>query len=286
MQNAPDYHDRILSKIDQDLQDSDNAISDLKESTKDQIHGTTMDYGRSRWDYEVHRGLERGRYHYDSKQQDRLEDVMFFHGNVDMDYQYFIDNYGPAALDNPVHWASRNRSVGGNYGIDQEVYDITRAGGDPESPIYGRANMFTDPKALKLSEGLLGLYDSELKLHTQVCGQLLHLHMDNFAARLDRKNSFVEMDYDRDPSLVHRFVVFLNDWSMGQIWVQGTAVFTHWRAGDIISWPWQDIPHGTANLGWWPRYILQFTGRTTQKTRDFIKNTDRQSRHVLDIHSP
>lgn len=280
-----DYQREVLSKIDQDLQDSDRAIFDFKENQKDQVVGQTMEYGQSRWDYEVRRGLERGRYHYDSNVQDRLEDVLHFHGNIDMDYQYFIDTYGPAALDNPVHWASRNKSVGGNYGIDQEIYDIKRAGGDPESPIYGRANMFTDPKALKLSEGLLGIYDSELKLHTQVCGQLLHLHMDNFAARLDRKNSFAEMDYDRDPTLVHRFVIFLNDWSMGQLWVQGTAVFTHWKAGDIISWEWQDIPHGTANLGWWPRYILQFTGLTTEKTRDFIKNTNRNSRHKLDIHS-
>jgi hypothetical protein len=279
-----DYQDQVLKKIDQDITDSNQAILELKESTQDQIKGTTMKYGRSRWDYEVNRGLERGCYHYDSSRQDRLEDVLHFHGNVDMDYQYFIDTYGSAALDNPVHWASRNKSVGGNYGIDQEVYDITRAGGDPESPIYGRANMFTDPKALKVSEGLLGLYDSELKLHTQICGQLLHLHMDNFAARLDRKNSFVEMDYDRDPSLVHRFVIFLNDWSMGQLWVQGTAVFTHWKAGDIISWEWQDIPHGTANLGWWPRYILQFTGRTTAKTLDFVKNTNRSSQHRIDLH--
>ena len=106
------------------------------------------------------------------------------------------------------------------------MYDIVRSGGDPEGKIYGRANMFTDPKAIALAEGLLGLYDYELKLHSQVCGQLLHMHMDNFAARLDRQNSFDELDYDVDPKKVHRFVVFLNDWSMGQIWHQGTAVHT------------------------------------------------------------
>ena len=88
-----------------------------------------------------------------------------FHGNIDMDCDYFIKTYGDAALDNAVHWATRNKSVGNNYGIDQEVYDIVRSGGDPEGKIYGRANMFTDPKAISLAEGLLGLYDYELKLH-------------------------------------------------------------------------------------------------------------------------
>lgn len=284
----PDYGDDILKKIDGDLKDSGQSIESFKEQARADLEAQaekTMEYGRSRWDFEMKRGLERGAYHYNAAVQDRIEDVLYFHGNVDMDYDYFINTYGDSALNNAVHWANRNQSVGGNYGIDQEVYDIVRAGGDPKGRIYGRANMFTDPRALALSEGLFGIYDSELKLHTQVCGQLLHLHMDNFAARLDRKNSFAEMDYDRDAKLVHRFVVFLNDWQMGQIWVQGTAVHTHWRAGDIISWAWQDIPHGTANLGWHPRYILQFTGRTTDRTWEFINSTNRDSKHQLNIHN-
>ena len=284
--HSKDYNETVLKKIDKDLQDSDETILKVKEHTKVTAEktGKKLEYGKSRWDYEKKRSLERGAYHFDWTRKDKIEDVLMFHGNVDMDCKYFIDTYGDAALDNAVHWATRNKSVGGNYAIDQEVYDIVRSGGDPESKIYGRANMFTDPKAQALAEGLFGLYDYELKLHSQVCGQLLHMHMDNFAARLDRQNSFDELDYDADPKKVHRFVVFLNDWSMGQIWHQGTAVHTHWKAGDIISWHWQDFPHGTANMGWDTRYILQFTGRTTDKTWKFIEGTDRDSRHTLDIH--
>ena len=284
--HSKDYNETVSKMIDKDLQDSDETILKVKEHTKVTAEktGKKLEYGKSRWDYEKKRSLERGAYHFDWTRKDKIEDVLMFHGNVDMDCKYFIDTYGDAALDNAVHWATRNKSVGGNYAIDQEVYDIVRSGGDPESKIYGRANMFTDPKAQALAEGLFGLYDYELKLHSQVCGQLLHMHMDNFAARLDRQNSFDELDYDADPKKVHRFVVFLNDWSMGQIWHQGTAVHTHWKAGDIISWHWQDFPHGTANMGWDTRYILQFTGRTTDKTWKFIEGTDRDSRHTLDIH--
>ena len=269
-------------KIDADLQDSNQVVKNYKEADKDNTK--KMEYGKSRWDYEQKRGLERGAWHYDHSKQDDINDVLYFHGNVKMDYDYFIKNYGPDALDNPVHWATRNKSVGGNYGIDQEVYDIVRSGGDPEGKIYGRANMFSDPKAQKLAEGLFGIQDYELKLHTQITGQLLHIHMDNFAARLDRKNSMAEMDYDKDPQKIRRFIVFLNDWRMGQIWYQGTATWTHWKAGDIISWDWQDVPHGTANMGWWPRYILQYTGLTTQKTLDFVANTSKDSQHEIDIH--
>ena len=287
MQNTKDYKDKVLQKIDDDLQDSDESILKLKEQSEVTVQttGKKLNYGKSRWDFEKKRSLERGAYHFDWTKKDKIEDVLMFHGNVDMDCEYFINTYGDKALDNAVHWATRNKSVGGNYAIDQEVYDIVRSGGDPEGKIYGRANMFTDPKAIALAEGLFGLYDYELKLHSQVCGQLLHMHMDNFAARLDRQNSFDELDYDVDPKKVHRFVVFLNDWSMGQIWHQGTAVHTHWKAGDVISWHWQDFPHGTANMGWDTRYILQYTGRTTDKTWDFIENTNKDSKHKLNIHS-
>ena len=287
MHNTKDYKDKVLQKIDDDLQDSDESILKLKEQSEVTVQttGKKLNYGKSRWDFEKKRSLERGAYHFDWTKKDKIEDVLMFHGNVDMDCEYFINTYGDKALDNAVHWATRNKSVGGNYAIDQEVYDIVRSGGDPEGKIYGRANMFTDPKAIALAEGLFGLYDYELKLHSQVCGQLLHMHMDNFAARLDRQNSFDELDYDVDPKKVHRFVVFLNDWSMGQIWHQGTAVHTHWKAGDVISWHWQDFPHGTANMGWDTRYILQYTGRTTDKTWDFIENTNKDSKHKLNIHS-
>ena len=287
MEQTKDYSKNTLKKIDEDLQDSDQAILKLKENTDvtAKTTGGTLEYGKSRWDYEKKRSMERGAYHYDWSIKDNIEDVLMFHGNVNMDCDYFINTYGDKALDNSVHWANRNKSVGGNYAIDQEVYDIVRSGGDPEGKIYGRANMFTDPKAIALAEGLFGLYDYELKLHSQVCGQVLHMHMDNFAARLDRQNSLQEMDYDVDAKKVHRFVVFLNDWSMGQIWHQGTAVHTHWKAGDVISWHWQDFPHGTANMGWDTRYILQYTGRTTDKTWDFINNTTKNSKHKLDIHT-
>ena len=287
MENTKDYSDNVLRKIDDDLQDADESILKLKQNTDvtAKTTGKSLEYGKSRWDYEKARGLERGVYHYDWTKKDKIEDVLMFHGNINMDCQYFIDTYGDKAQGNAVHWATRNKSVGGNYAIDQEVYDIVRSGGDPEGKIYGRANMFTDPKAIALAEGLFGIYDYELKLHSQVCGQLLHMHMDNFAARLDRQNSLQEMDYDVDPKKVHRFVVFLNDWSLGQLWHQGTAVHTHWKAGDVISWHWQDYPHGTANLGWDTRYILQFTGRTTEKTWQFIEGTDKNSKHNLDIHA-
>ena len=76
----------------------------------------------------------------------------------------------------------------------------------------------------------------------------------------------------------------LEDWAPGHIIQFGNTYVPPWKAGDIISWHWQDFPHGTANMGWDTRYILQFTGRTTDKTWNFIKNTTKDSKHTLDLH--
>jgi hypothetical protein len=32
----------------------------------------------------------------------------------------------------------------------------------------------------------------------------------------------------------------------------------------------QDMPHGTANMGWWDRPMLQITGYVTQRTNDVL----------------
>ena len=165
MKHSKDYAKNILEKIDTDLQDSDKEIKNLKahNQTNAVKTGKKLEYGKSRWDFEKKRSLERGAYHFDWSKKDKIEDVLMFHGNVDMDCDYFIKTYGDAALDNAVHWATRNKSVGDNYGIDQEVYDIVRSGGDPKGKIYGRANMFTDPKAIALAEGLFGLKVNDLR---------------------------------------------------------------------------------------------------------------------------
>ena len=129
-----DYGSDVLQQIDSDATDSEDKIKAFKESrdVTAPTTGKTLEYGKSRWDFEKARGLKNGRYHYDSKVKDKIDDVLMFHGNIDMDCDHFINKYKDAAVDNAVHWATRNKSVGGHYAIDQETHDIVRAGGDPE----------------------------------------------------------------------------------------------------------------------------------------------------------
>ena len=64
MKHSKDYSEDVLKKIDADLQDSDNTIKNLKAHT--QVNaiktGKKLEYGKSRWDFEKKRALERGAY--------------------------------------------------------------------------------------------------------------------------------------------------------------------------------------------------------------------------------
>jgi hypothetical protein len=44
-----------------------------------------------------------------------------------------------------------------------------------------------------------------------------------------------------------------------------------WRAGDVTTFDWQNLPHSTANAGHNPRITLQITGVITDKTKEFLQ---------------
>ncbi len=69
--------------------------------------------------------------------------------------------------------------------------------------------------------------------------------------------------------------VFLDDQKQGQVWKQGNNFLT-WKKGDCFTWPWRDIPHGTANFGHDPRPTLNITGEVTEETYKFLKTCPRR----------
>ena len=71
-----------------------------------------------------------------------------------------------------------------------------------------------------------------------------------------------------------RIVIFLDDQKVGQHWQHGNLIIK-WKKGDCISWPWKDVPHGTANYGHDLRPTLNVTGEVTEKTYDFLNNVNR-----------
>ena len=168
-------------------------------------------------------------------------------------------------------WATRNKEkvVGELYSASAEEQDLIQAGADPKQEIFSRT-MAADVPVFQRISNWLGINDPMITFHNQTTGQMLHTHIDNFAARKERQNSFLETDLDKNPSIMRRFVIMLSDWQLGQIFQVGNANWSQWRAGDCITWEWQDMPHSTANMGWHDRPMLQITGFTTAKTRQRV----------------
>ena len=65
-------------------------------------------------------------------------------------------------------------------------------------------------------------------------------------------------------------MVMLQDWEPGQFLMYGNQMFDRWRAGDVHTFDWQNLPHATANASLTPRPMLVVTGVKTEKTRQLL----------------
>jgi hypothetical protein len=67
-----------------------------------------------------------------------------------------------------------------------------------------------------------------------------------------------------------RIFIQLTDWQFGQFWEYGTHHYRGWRAGEVSTFDWVNIPHCTANAGFHPRATFQLTGIKTAKTQEML----------------
>ena len=93
------------------------------------------------------------------------------------------------------------------------------------------------------------------RVHVQFPGQVWNIHID----KLEKWNT-------EDPHSVYRFMVMLNDWEPGHFIQYGNFVHTGYRAGEIYSFDWYNVPHCTANAGLNPRCTMLITGVASDQT--------------------
>lgn len=213
---------------------------------------------KSSWDYTKSNST----YHFDSKIQDSAESVLIHLGRVPvtwvpLDLAIILINAKPAT------WETRGYKGEGipppREDLAAEEYDIERAGADPKMTIT-HLN-WSIPDSLKKISDAFGLDDCMERIHVQMPGEVWNLHID----KLQKWNP-------EDPSRVMRIFIQLTDWEPGQFWEYGNYHWNQWRAGDVSTFDWANIPHCTANAGHCPRVTLQLTGIRTAKTNDFLAN--------------
>ena len=136
----------------------------------------------------------------------------------------------------PVLWGTKHREL--TY-----IKDYFK---DPEQE-SAWINSGHQPEALCVDENL---YIVEIGGFAP--GTYLPMHVDRF-------EHYSKANNIQDLSSIVRYVLFLEDSSVGHMLQIGHTVYYHWPAGLCVGWN-HSTPHMAANLGGQDRYTLQITG--------------------------
>lgn len=210
---------------------------------------------------------QRSNYHFNNFRFDPDQDKITFLGNILPFWQTELDKV--LELAQPQTWRTRGK---GNdrpaTEYDQEDYDLEQFG-------YGKDYVVSDltwkvPETFNQLLAWFGMDNAKMRLHVQRPGQMWNLHLD----KLEKWNPV-------DPSRVMRVMIALNDYEPGHFFSYGNYIHTGWRAGDVHTFDWQNIPHSTANAGHRPRITLQMTGIVTDNTHNFLHRLRSKSPYQL-----
>lgn len=203
---------------------------------------------------------QRSDYHFKSGIKDNPMDVMTYLGHVTPTWQ--ADLADIIANSKPATWATRGYKGEGIEAPPEELageeYDLTSHGMSKDMQIT-HLNWKIPASLQKLSDSF-GLEKCMNRIHVQQPGEVWNLH-------IDKLNKWAP----DNPEKILRVFVQLTDWEPGQFWEFGNYHWNQWRAGDITTFDWANMPHCTANAGYDPRVTFQLTGIRTEKTEQFIQ---------------
>lgn len=208
---------------------------------------------KSNWEL----GKEISGYHFDT---DEPDDNAFqicgrFNGDWKQELQEAYKTMKPVTWEN--RWTEYGKTDPRGNLTEHEHNDLINVGANPDQVLY-QGSLTFGPTMMKMVD-TLGMADARQKLHIQNTGESVVMHFDK------------HYDYP-DPDNTRRFLIALEDWQPGQFIIFGNKQCDKWKAGDIITFDWQNIPHATANASFYNRPLLQVTGTMTEKTRDILRN--------------
>ena len=207
---------------------------------------------------------QKSTYHFDSKQKDQPDSVMTYLGHIEStwahDLKDIVDNARPAT------WATRGYKGEGLEAppeeLEKEEYDLTANGMSKDLPIT-HLN-WRIPESLQRISDAFALDNCMNRIHVQQPGEVWNLHIDKL------------QKWDPDhPEMIMRIMIQLTAWQPGQFWEYGNYHYNQWRAGDVTTFDWANIPHATANAGFNPRVTFQLTGIRTAATMDYLAQLPR-----------
>lgn len=208
----------------------------------------------SNWDYTV----SRSNYHFTDK-KDSLGDYFSVHGVIDSNWSSELKILNELAR--PMNWANRKNTCGRNGEtpkfLEAEENDLANAGADPKMTLVRIIDDFSSLPMLKDVADSFGLEKAKYRIHIQRTGDVFNRHIDT----LD------QIFPDDNVEDIIRIGIMLADWKPGQFYCYGNYTYEGWKAGEVHTFDWFNVPHCTANAGYDPRITLQLTGIKTEQTK-------------------
>jgi hypothetical protein len=209
---------------------------------------------KSSWD----ETKKRSQYHFDKTKFDPAQDRVITLGHIEPTWQAEVEKI--VSKSQAATWRTR-----GAAGKSRPEEELAAEENDLEREGYGRDYIITNlnwdvPPVLQDIADRFALADAMTRIHVQLPGQVWNLHLD----KLEKWNP-------SNPDSVLRVQIQLTDWEPGQFWSYGNYCHSQWRAGDITTFDWKNIPHATANASHHPRITMQVTGIRTPATESYLE---------------
>ena len=204
---------------------------------------------------------QKSTYHFDNRRIDRPDSVMTYLGYIEPTWTGDLTDV--IATAKPATWATRGYKGEGIEAPPEELakeeYDLTANGMPADLPIT-HLN-WRMPESLQRISDAFALDNCMNRIHVQRPGEIWNLHIDKL------------QKWDPDhPEMIMRIMIQLTDWQPGQFWEYGNYHHRGWRAGEVTTFDWANLPHSTANAGHSARVTFQMTGVITDKTQEFLKS--------------
>lgn len=203
-------------------------------------------------------------YHFDTTVLDSRWDQLQGLGRFEGDWSQELAEVLETA--EPTTWRTRLKTKKFTVSpmIEQEEQDLINANCDPNIVLLRMLHEDRIPKKFLDMADMLGIGPvPKTRIHVQYPGEVFTQHIDKLSA-------FSWNPKDATVQQIKRVVVFLTDWAPGHFYQFGNDSVQGWRAGDIHTFDWPNVPHCTANAGHTPRVTLQITGHETIATKAFI----------------
>ncbi len=212
----------------------------------------------------------RSKYHFDATKINPNYDTVVKLGKIIADYSSDVSE--AIIHSKPATWRTRGR-VGKSRPEEElaaEDYDLEKTGYGKEH-VVSHLSWKISPQLQKISD-LFGLQDCMERIHVQMPGEVWNLHLDK-----------LQKWAPSEPWRVMRIQVALTDWEQGHYWSYGNYLHQQWRAGDVTTFDWMNVPHSTANAGHNPRVTFQLTGVATEQTNEFLARLKRFDTYALEL---